>query len=201
MNEDPDNLSNNQALDKLDPVFLEAHSVHSEIYHSTVQVPGNPQTSNQNSPNQNNQINPEIHSGFLANKPGSQIKDPSENPSTLMQREQLNEDSTNCADTVCLVVAVLVVLTSMIGFIVILTKGTVNELVVVDSDGNRCGGSSIQRDKFQVGFAFPSVLINPFQIPVFIVKEMSRTMIPWDMKTRTYACLYKKVSWKSWKLT
>ena len=138
---------------KLDPVFQEAHSVHSELYHSTVQiVNGSPNVIEGGLVEEKNNIGntaskslrePNIQSGFLANRPGSQIKDPASEKG-IMQREELNEDSTSCADTSCLILAFFVILVSMITFIVVVTKGEENQLAVLDNNGKQCGASGVE---------------------------------------------------------
>lgn len=132
---------------KLDPVFQEAHSVHSELYHSTVQiVNGSPNAEglvDEGNTASKNLREPNIQSGFLPNRPGSQIKDPPSEKG-IMQREELNEDSTSCADTFCLVLAFLVIFVSMIAFIVVVTKGEENQLVTIDNQGKQCGGSGVE---------------------------------------------------------
>ncbi len=112
--------------------FPDAHSVQSELYHSTVQIPANIMNSRQD----------EIKADSIIRSFRNSKDNENENK-PIIQLEQLNEESHTCADVLCLIGSILILLASMITFIVVLTKGDMNALVVADSDGNLCGDNSI----------------------------------------------------------
>lgn len=112
----------------LDQFFRDAHSVHSELYHSTVQiVPVGLQN-----PIATNEI-----------KNVSSIKSKIESQPDNWTGEQLNEESHSCSDIPCLTFSLLLIFSTMITFIVILTKGTPNTLEVLDFNGDLCGSGSL----------------------------------------------------------
>lgn len=121
-------LSNSKNMDDL---FPEAHSVNSDVYHSTIQM---------GFPN-NNLKTPQIKEELKA---GSILKSNIGENNTFIAQEQLNEPSHTCADFVCLIISILICLVAMIVFIVVLTKGSINELQSADVDGNICGESSLE---------------------------------------------------------
>ena len=116
--------------------FPDAHSVQSELYLSTVQNPQNILNS------RNDQIKADISMRSFKNPLENENEKEIDNK-PILEMEQLNEESHTCADVLCLIGSILLILASMITFIVVLTKGTMNELVVADSAGNLCGSDSL----------------------------------------------------------